>query len=126
MSKLVNARQALILLMNTSLAAALSLRLARHGRAAGAELEEFDRQRDKLVKEFGETKDGQNYTFPDEKKREEYQRQMDALGEEEVELPGITLTVADLDGKEFPPMLFQILDWLFPEISDESTQEAAA
>jgi hypothetical protein len=118
--KLANASQALIMLMNTPLPPPLALRLSRLSRAADVELVEYNRQRDLLVKQYGETKDGVSYTFPERSKREECQRQIDLLGEEEVTLPAVTVKASELGNRELPASLYSLLDWIFPETQEDS------
>ena len=119
MSELVGARQALQLLMQTPLPAAISMRLSRLSRAANVELEEYDRQRAGLLKKFGETKDGQNFTFPNREARAGFDAEVEALEKEEITLPAVTLTLNDLGDREFPPALFGSLGWVFPEVTEE-------
>ena len=124
MSKLVDARQMLQFLSNTPLPASISLRLSRLSRAANAELEEYDKQRARLLKENAVTKDGQHFDFPNAARRELFERQIEALGEEDVELPAVTLTLRDLGSLDVPPALFEHLNWVFPETADEEAAEA--
>lgn len=120
LSRLVNARQALQLLMTTPLPAAISLRLSRLSRAAQVELKAFDEQRDGLLKKFGRSTDGQNYEFENAEQRADFNREMEALGAEEVHLPAVTVALADLGSREVPPALFDALDWIFPEFEESA------
>lgn len=126
MKRIVAGRQMLGYLMGTPLPASLSLRLSRLARAADAELEAFDIERIRLAKDLGETKDGQQFTFSVPEKREEFERQMEAMGEEEVQLPPVTLTIKELGEREFPPALFSTLNWLFPEVHSDGEEETHA
>lgn len=124
LSRLVGARQALQLLTSTPLPASIAMRVSRLSRTAGVELEEYDRQLGRLLKECGETKDGQHYTFPDPAKRAAFDSQVEALGEEQVTLPAVTLTLQELGDREFPASVFGALDWVFPEMAEEGEGES--
>lgn len=126
MKELVGARNWLNTLANTQpKQAATSIRLARLARGATVELESYDEQKIKLARSLGETDDGQNFRFPDRAKREEWEAQIEALGDEEVTLPAVRLKAEDFDPAPLPACM-AALYWLFPELSGEGDAEATA
>jgi hypothetical protein len=91
-------------LFETKLAAKPAYTLAKFLRKAGNHVEDFDKARLALLKQYGEpAEDGQSYIFPDDDKRTEYNKQVETLLVEEVEIEVNPVCLSDLKHVDVSP-----------------------
>ena len=106
------------------LPANLSFKVARVIRGANDELKQYEESRKDTCEKFGTLKeDGSAYDIPDEK-MDDFNREIEALLDEEVEIPGALIKPAALGETRVPPAELAALYWLF--VPEDDTAETAA
>lgn len=100
-------------LLNARLPAALAFRLSMFAGEVQTPAQHFNEQRGLLLKEHGQSEDGQQYKLEGEGLTK-VQEALDALGREEVPVRLPQIKVSDLGEREIlTPAEFHVLRWLF-------------
>lgn len=118
----INAQAQLAELGRMLLPSKTSWRLGKILRVVNAEVQEFAEARSKLYQERGATTDGIEYKITPEQ-LPEINRELEQLGQEEIEINVQKFRLEDFGNKEMPGNCFAI-EWLF-EDEEEKAMEAS-
>jgi hypothetical protein len=111
LSKLVEVAPSLQTLSNLKLTSKVSYRIAKALNIIKPELEIYDKERVKLAQELGtQSEDGKGYNFAGDNLNK-FQTQIQAILDEEISLPGLTMiTIDELGAIEIEPIHLAALE----------------
>jgi uncharacterized protein (DUF2344 family) len=119
LKQLIDSNESLVYLSSQKLTATISYKVAMVIKNTKPSLEEFFKVRDEKVKEYGEEiiekeKPTGRYNIKEENK-EKFQKEIEELLEQEVNLTIPELKIKDFDGLSLEPRYLVQLDWLIKE-----------
>ena len=118
LKQLIDAQDALYRLANAPLPAAVAFRLKRVLRVVNPELQTYEQARVNLASSLGKlSEDGSQYRIHP-KKRLEFNEQLEALWDEEVEMNFKPLRIGDLGDTAVTAADLLALEWLFVDEDD--------
>lgn len=112
--ELAGAEKGLMEIGNLSLPTRISFKIARIIKKLTPELENFHKVKNDIVKKYGETKDGEQYTIPKENV-EKAQSDVDDLLKEEIEVDIKPVLLSELEGASISPLILNSLDKIITE-----------
>lgn len=121
LKQLVEGTESLGVIMGLKLPIVLSFKISLFAKKVNPELEEYGKKRNELLKEYTDPvkdakgKDTSNLKFKNEKAIEEFNKKLEPLLEQEINVDIPDISISEFQGVEIEPKYLVALDWLIKQ-----------
>jgi hypothetical protein len=121
LKQLVEGSDSLGIIMGLKLPIVLSFKISLFAKKVNPELEEYGKKRNELLKEYtnpiknAEGKDTNQLKFKGEKEIEEFNKQLEPLLDQEINVDIPDISIAEFEGISIEPKYLVALDWLIKQ-----------